>query len=205
MAGVRSDPDGGLALLIIDLQNAYFEAPELAAQQDSLIARTNELVREAREHSRPIVAARTEHARDKSTWTINMLDDDQGFAFPGTEQAAHLAGLELDGATDLVKTRDDAFHGTRLRELLDELGVGHLLIAGVSTHSCVAETAMSGFAHDFRVTIAADAIASENAVLSEAMLEFLTDELRQPVLDQPASLALLRDGPVFDPRSRNTP
>ena len=190
------EPRGGVALLLVDLQNAYFESPELAELQTTLTERANELVRAAREADRPVVLVRTEHARDRSTWTINMLADGQGFAFPGTAQAAYVDGLDTRGATDLTKTRDDCFHGTRLREVLAEAGTSHVVIGGVSTHSCVAETAMTAFAHDLHVAIAADAIASENARFSTTMLEFLAHELRQPLLDQAASIALLRDGPA---------
>lgn len=197
MDGVTATaPRSALALLLIDLQNAYFEAPELAAVKDELVARANELVPAAREAGRPVVLVRTEHERDRSTWTINMHADDEGFAFPGTAQAAYVDELDTTDAVDITKTRDDALHGTRLDEVLTELGVTHLLLGGVSTHSCVAATATSAFAHDYHVAIAGDAIASENTGLSEAMLEFLTDEMRQPVLDQAASLALLRDGPA---------
>lgn len=184
-----------VAVLLIDLQNSYFEAPELAEVQGELLARANELIRAAHAADRPVVLVRTVHERDRSTWTINMLADGEGFAFPGTAQAEYVDGLEAQGALDVVKTRDDAFHGTRLRAVLVELGVTHLLIGGVSTHSCVGATATSAFAHDLHVAIAGEAIASENGTLSDAILEFLTDELRQPVLDQPAALALLRDGP----------
>lgn len=148
----------------------------------------------AREADRPVLRVRTEHARDKSTWTVNMLTDDEGFALPGTSQAAYVDGLDISGAIDLTKTRDDAFPGTRLRDVLTDLDVNNLLIGGVSTHSCVAEPAMVGFAHNFHVAIAGGVTASENARFSAAMLEFLSHELRQPVLDQAVSIALLRQG-----------
>jgi NAD+ synthase len=193
---VEAAPSAAVALLLVDLQNAYFESRALAEQKEQLIARANELVRAARGSGRPVVLVRTVHARDRSTWTINMLHDGEGFAFPGTAQASFVEGLETDRAHDLAKTRDDAFHGTRLNELLTELGVTHLLIGGVSTHSCVAETAMAAFAHDLHAAIAGEVIASENPRLADAMLEFLTGELRQQVLDQAASIALLREGPA---------
>lgn len=191
---LRED-EAQLALLLIDLQNSYFEFPELAQEQDRLLERANELIDAAQEAGRPVVLVRTEHARDKSTWTISMLEDDQGFAFPGTRQAAYLDGLHTDGTIDVTKTRDNAFHDTRLNEVLQEHGVTHVLIGGVSTHSCVSETATAAFAHDLRAGIAEDTMASDNPELSEAMLAFLADELRQPVLDQEAALAQLRDGP----------
>lgn len=184
------------ALLLIDLQNAYFEFPELAAERERVVDRSNQLIAAARSAGLPIVLVRTEHEPDGSTWTVSMLDDGQGFAFPGTEQAAYLDDLDCDGCSDVTKTRDDAFFGTRLQEHVESVGVTHVLIGGVSTHSCVAQTATSAFARDLRVSVAGEAIASDNSELSEAMLDFLTDALRQPVLDQEQSLAWLREGPT---------
>lgn len=185
----------GVALLLVDLQNAYFEFPELDEAKNDLLEKANELIAAARDGGCPVVLVRTEHERDGSTWTINMLEDGEGFAYPSTTQASYIDGLDTDGCIDVTKTRDDAFHGTRLRELLTEAQVTHVLMGGVSTHSCVAETAMTAFAHDFHVAIAGHAIASDNATLSSAMLDFLAGVMRQPVLDQAASIALLRDGP----------
>src|SRR5690606_41609696 len=98
-------------------------------------------------------------------WTIDRHANDEGFACPGTAQAASVDELDTTDAVDITKTRDDAFHGTRLDEVLTELGVTHLLLGGVSTHSCVAATATSAFAHGYHVAIAGDAIASENTGL----------------------------------------
>lgn len=142
------------ALLLIDLQNAYFEFPELAAERHRIVERSNQLIAVARREGVPIVLVRTEHEPDGSTWTVSMLDDGQGFAFPGTEQAAYLDDLDCDGCSDVTKTRDDAFFGTRLQEHLESMDVTDVLIGGVSTHSCVAQTATSAFARDLRLSVA---------------------------------------------------
>ena len=115
----------------------------------------------AREAGRPVFLVRTEHARDRSTWTLNMLADDEGFAFPGTRQAALLDGVAAAApdAVEVAKTRDSAFHGTGLAAELRGRGVDRLLLCGVSTHSCIAETATAAFALDFHAAIATDAIA----------------------------------------------
>lgn len=105
-----------------------------------------------------------------------------------------LPGLEKGDHVEVVKTRDSAFHRTDLRERLDRLQVAHLLLCGVSTHSCVAQTAMAAFAENLHVAIARDAVGSEDPDLSEALLVFLHQEMRQPILSQPESLALLRQG-----------
>lgn len=188
------------ALVVVDMQNSFFEFPELAAQKEAVLAGVNELLAAARDAGRPVVLVRTEHAPDRSTWTLNMLADDQGFAFPGTEQARLLDGLDLDGvdAVEVVKTRDSAFHGTGLAAELRGRGVDRLLLCGVSTHSCIAETATAAFALDFHAAIATDANASEESALAAAMLDFLRAEMRQPLLGQDEALTLLRTGLVPD-------
>lgn len=187
-------PSGQTALLVIDMQNSYFEFPELAQKKETVLARVNELIDAAHSAGRPVVLVRTEHARDGSTWTLNMRADGQGFAFPGTEQAAFLPELDTRDHIEIIKTRDNAFHRTRLREELREADVAHLLICGVSTHSCVSQTAIHAFAEDLHAAVARDAIASSDPELSAALLEFLRSEMRQPLLDQAAGIALLRDG-----------
>nr|WP_010540990.1 ammonia-dependent NAD(+) synthetase [Dietzia alimentaria] len=187
-------PGEQVALVVIDMQNSYFEFPDLAREREDLVERVNELIRTAHEAGRPVVLVRTEHARDKSTWTLNMCEDDQGFAFPGTEQAQFLDELVTGEHVEVTKTRDSAFFDTDLTAQLEQLGVDHLLLCGVSTHSCVSQTAIDGFAENLHVAIARGAIASDNSALSEALLDFCVDQMRQPVIDQQASMELLRTG-----------
>jgi nicotinamidase-related amidase len=154
--------------------------------------KVNELIAAARDGGCPILLIRTQHERDRSTWTVNMHDDGQGFAFPGTEQSEYVAGLDTEGGTGLVKTRDSAFFDTDLAARLRNLGATHLVLCGISTHSCVSQTAVDAFAHDFRAAVARDAVASENTDLSRALLAFLEDEMRQDILDQDDALTRLR-------------
>lgn len=183
---------GRTALLVIDMQNSYFDFPELEEQRESVTEKVNELIRAAREGGCPILLIRTQHERDRSTWTVSMRDDGQGFAYPGTEQSEYVAGLDTEGGTGLFKTRDSAFFGTDLAARLRNLGVTHLVLCGISTHSCVAQTAVDAFAHDFRAAVARDAVGSENTDLSRALLDFLEDEMRQDILDQEDAVARLR-------------
>ncbi|GAB3756725.1 cysteine hydrolase [Zhihengliuella somnathii] len=170
------------AVVFIDLQNGFFEDPELAAVQEQLVAESNRLARAARGRGFALYHVRTDHARDASTWTLSMLDDDQGFNFAGTEQAAALDGLELADAHQLTKIRDSAFFGTDLAQRLRIGGVRRIAIAGVSGQNCINRTGSDAFAENFRVAYARDAIGSENPERCDSMLEMLRKELRQPVL-----------------------
>lgn len=177
------------AVLIIDMQKAFFEDEALGRQEKRLVEACNALMSEAHESGVPVYVIRTEHQRDKSTWTVSMLDDDQGFLFTGTEQAEPVDGLHLDGLPELVKTRDSAFFGTDLLQRLRNLAVDQVVLAGVSTHNCVAQTGADAYANNLRVVYAKDAIGSTNDEYAHDVLNVLMDEYRQKAMGQ----AELRD------------
>ena len=169
------------ALVLIDLQNDYFADDELARCRDDLLAASNSLVRAARDADAPVVEVQTVHAQDRSTWALNMLDDGQGMALEGSPGAARLEGL-LEPDHLLVKTRDSAFHGTDLHRWLRERDVTRLVLAGVSTESCIAATATDAYAHDLRVVLVEDATASVEKRLHDQTLERLHQQYRQDVV-----------------------
>lgn len=171
-----------VALLIIDMQKAFFEDETLGKRQDLLVKTCNSAIADARDAGISAYVIRTEHQRDKSTWTLSMLDDDQGFLFSGTEQAEPVDGLEIDGLPELVKTRDSAFFGTDLLQRLRNLSVDTVVLAGVATHNCVAQTAADAYANNLRVVYAKDAIASTNEDYAQNVLEVLMDEYRQQAM-----------------------
>jgi nicotinamidase-related amidase len=163
---------------MIDVQNAFFEAGALEEVRERLVEHCNQLIAWGRENDLVVANIRTEHRDDRSTWTLNMLEDDKGFLIEGDHDAQPLEDLDLDGTQDVVKTRDDAFLGTELATVLAERDVRTLVIAGVSTHSCVATTAAHAYAENFHVVLAEDAIASNRPELHEGTVALLQDEFR---------------------------
>jgi nicotinamidase-related amidase len=168
------------ALVLIDLQNDYFADDELARCRDDVLAHSNQLVERARAAGAPVVEVRTVHAHDRSTWALNMLEDDQGMALEGTEGADRVEGL---GEPDhvVVKTRDSAFYDTDLSTWLSDRGIEQLVLAGVSTESCIAATAVDAYARDLRVVLVEDATASIEWKLHDQTLERLHQQYRQEV------------------------
>ncbi|BCW60763.1 isochorismatase family cysteine hydrolase [Arthrobacter sp. StoSoilB20] len=171
-----------IAVLVIDMQNAYFEDPALKSRQDEVVAACNSLTSAASEAGAKVLLVGTVHERDKSTWSLNMLDDDQGFIFRGSEQAEFVPGLLTADFPRLIKTRDSAFFGTDLAMRLRNWGVDTVVLAGISAHNCIAQTAADAFAHNIRVVYAAEAIGTENAEAAESVLRVFTREYRQAVL-----------------------
>jgi nicotinamidase-related amidase len=171
-----------IAVLVIDMQQAFFEDPALGRLQEDTVQACNTLIAAAKQNDVNVLLVKTEHEQDKSTWTLNMLEDDQGFIFRGTAQAEFVPGLRTEGLPHLLKTRDSAFLGTDLLLRLRNWNADTIVLAGVSTHNCIAQTAADAFGYNFRVIHAADATASEDGEASATVLDILSREYRQRVL-----------------------
>lgn len=178
-----------IGVLVIDMQNAFFEDPVLSNCRESVTLACNGIIAAAQESGAKVLLVKTEHEEDKSTWTLNMLEDDQGFIFRGTSQAEFISELTTGGLPQMVKTRDSAFLGTDLVLRLRNWGVDTIVLAGVSTHNCIAQSAADAFGHNFRVIYAAEATASENPAAAAAVQDILCREYRQQIL----SIAQIRD------------
>ena len=165
------------ALLLIDLQEDYFVDAELERCRDDVLDTCSELARAAHRAGVPVLEVRTEHEPDRSTWTLTMLEDDQGVVVRGTPGAARAEGLDPGPADLLLKTRDSAFFDTDLVERLRRL-----VLTGVSTESCIAATARDAFAHDLAVVLVSDGTASVSWEEHDHTLEMLRTQHRQDVL-----------------------
>lgn len=171
------------ALVIIDMQPAYFSDDRLAKQQHDLVAAITELTALYRAHHLPIFTITTVHEKDKSTWTLNMLEDNKGFSFRGERTAQPLIELNMNETITLEKTRDSAFHGTQLLALLRDKQVTHLTLCGVSAHNCIFQTAAEAYAYNFSVSLVQDAIGDEEPREKTHALGQLHAEYRQEVID----------------------
>lgn len=125
---------------------------------------------------------RTMHSADRSTWSLNMLEDGEGMTIeddPGSDPVAILAA---DHLIEVHKTRDSAFFATELQAQLESRSVRSFALCGVSTESCIAATSADAYARDFQVALVDRATASIDDVLHDHTLRLLSDQYRQPVL-----------------------
>ena len=167
-----------VALLIIDMQKAYFNAENLKENQTRLVDNINELIQITASHSGHVFNICTEHASDRSTWTLNMLEDEQGFLLHDSEEAENVPRLDVKDATRVVKTRDSAFYGTDLEATLHDRGIRTLILCGVSIHSCIMQTASDAYAADFKVILAKDAVADDKPEYIDTVTNLLKQEYR---------------------------
>jgi nicotinamidase-related amidase len=187
-------------VVLVDMQVDFFHDPELERCREDLVACCNRVVDAALDRGLPVVEVRTIHAADRSTWSLNMLEDDDGMVIAGTPGAEPVEGLHHAGTCGridrLEKTRDSAFHGTGLSDLLTRRHVRSFLLCGVSTESCIAATATDGYAHDFQVGIVLDATASVRWDLHDHTIDSLRKQYRQPAMYAEEAIAALAPGPA---------
>lgn len=183
--------DISVALLVIDMQEGYFQGEPLASARKRIVRACNELINAAKAYDRPIFMIRTEHATDRSTWTLNMLEDGEEFLVSGSDEVALLPELTRAGE-EIIKTRDSAFYQTDLAGQLHERGITQLVLSGVSTHSCVAQTAMAAYAENFEVVLAGEAIATHDEAYHSVIFNMLEQEYRQKTLENNEAIALLK-------------
>jgi nicotinamidase-related amidase len=169
------------ALLLVDLQKAYFNNHALKEQQSQLLQKINELIALARKHQWPIFNIITVHQKNRATWTLNMLDDQRGYLFEEDEDSDTIDGLELQEAVTVRKTRDSAFYETNLLAMLRNYGIEQVVICGVSSHTCILQTAADAYAANLRVTLAKEAIASHQPTFHDIAMTILETEYRQPM------------------------
>ena len=179
------------ALLILDMQNYFFNTPQKQAGYRQLVASLNDLILAFdRTEGTQIYNLVSVHQADRSTWSRNMLKHNAGCLLEGTHEAALVADLLVSRKQiSLSKTRHSAFVRTDLESRLRNNGVDRLVLSGVYTHGCVALSAVDAWSLDFEVAIASDCVFSHRLDLAEFCIErlrnmfgmsFLTNEqLRQ--------------------------
>ena len=156
-------------LIVIDMLNDFLDR-WTDADRDRLIQHTNELAELCRSKSIPIIWVRQEFQENLEDAFLEMRDKRISVTIAGTRGAQIHAGIERhDCEPVIVKKRYSAFFNTNLDELLTELSVGRVILAGVNTHACIRMAAIDAYQRDLRVIIAdqcTDSIDQEHAAVS---------------------------------------
>ena len=80
-----------------------------------------------------------------------------------------------DGEPIVLKPRYSAFDSTPLGLLLESLEIERILLAGMATEMCVAQTAIAGRELGYKVTVLAGACACVDDRLEQIALGYLAD------------------------------
>lgn len=193
---------GRTALLIVDMQ-ADFASPDGLSGQWGLdistvpaaLAAAERLADAARAADVPVVFAGlfTTPETDSDVWDERMRrrgndpEASPALCRAGALGSAFVGPLPRPGELVLRKTRYSPFWDTDIDARLKALEVDTLVIAGLTTECCVADTAKDAFNHDYHVFIAADACAAYEPDLHAGALKML--DLNTAILTDSASVA----------------
>ncbi|MEM9846218.1 MAG: isochorismatase family cysteine hydrolase, partial [Pseudomonadota bacterium] len=146
------------AVLIIDIQNTYLEpkdTPEENARWQPFFERMNKtvipnsakLIEWARSEGIEVMFARiacqTQDGRDRS-----LSQKKPGFNYlllPQDREDSQIVDALAPQGDEIVvtKTTDSALTGTNLRLMLRNIGISHVVVAGIFTDQCVSSTVRS--------------------------------------------------------------
>ncbi len=161
------DPER-VALLVIDIQEGTTGSTSITdsyiSQSESLIANVNKLVADALEKGWSIFWIRSEVTNP----LINILN---------STMARGSVGAELDGRLDtssgqvVVKKKNDSFADTPLDALLEENGIGQLVVAGLDAEQCVLTAIQAASNRNYELIVFEETVIAEDEVAMAEMLE----------------------------------
>lgn len=186
---------GKVALLVIDVQNTYLERPDPTSLSGEELARHHawdgfhermhgvviptiaRLIEHFRAGGHEVLFARIaclgKDGRDRSLsqkkpgWNNLLL--------PKDEWASQLVPALAPQGDEIVvtKTTDSALTGTNLRLILNNIGITHVVCAGIFTDQCVSSTVRSLADESFDVIVVEDGCAAATQELHLKELEII--------------------------------
>lgn len=193
--GGRLDVSGGVALLLVDVCNAYLqpESPLFAGEgAQSAVAVCAELLETARSAGKPVIHTRLELRTPEDGGLFRRKVPALEVFTSGNVLADPPLGLEsADGETVITKQYPSGFFGTHLDSTLRILGVGAVVIGGLSTSGCVRATALDAMQYGIAPIVVREACGDRHTSPHEAAL-FDLDAKYADVVDLAAGIALLQ-------------
>jgi len=152
LAGATPNPSAvsASALVLIDIQNEYFEGPLRLSGVEATAAAAAGLLARFRSAGAPVI-----HVRHKGR---------AGGAFDAEAPRGqiHASVAPLDGEAVIDKGLPNSFAGTGLEAALAEAGNRPLIVAGFMTHMCVSATVRAALDRGMTSTVALDAVATRD-------------------------------------------
>ena len=155
------------ALLVLDMQD-YFLSPDSHAFVPSsprLIPLISKAVNTFKQKELPVIFTKHVNTSDDAgmmnIWWREIIGEENKFSEINKN-------LDTSDSIVLEKSQYDAFYKTSLQTVLQNLGVGTVIVTGVMTNLCCETTARAAFTHGYSVLMPIDATATMNFELHKA-------------------------------------
>lgn len=179
----RIGPGTRPAVVVVDFQRAFTEHEHIGPQTAVTLRHTGELLAAARAAGVPVIYLvmvldslddRMLAQRVRSSLTERCLRGD-----PWTEISPAVPPEPQDHIVE--KTVASGFYRTRLDDLLAELGVDELLVAGTSTSGCVRATVMDAAYRSYRIGVVEECCDDFRTLSGEVSLWDMQDRFADVV------------------------
>lgn len=158
------------ALLVIDMQNDFWDKEGLFAKKGidvsemkETVEPINELIEESRKIKIPVIFVYSEFGKDNLTENIWERYLKQGLidlCLPKSKGAEFFGVDPRKTDLKILKHRYDAFTNPELENYLREEGINTLILVGGSSDVCVDSTARTGFQKGFFIIAVEDCLVS---------------------------------------------
>lgn len=166
------------ALLVIDMQNDFcaeggylnkmrhYDVGFAVKVAENIAA----LVAVARPLGMPVVWVRSIYDFKYLTEAYRVKRREEGCCLENSWGADYFGIAPADGDAVVDKHSFSGFHGTRLHEVLQGLGIKTLVLTGVATNVCVDSTLREGFFLGYHIVLAQDCVGSNSQAGHEGTL-----------------------------------
>lgn len=165
------------ALLVIDMQNGFvrtnekpWDALTKVVESTGVIKNIAKVIAAARQVNMPVISIRLVHLKDRADIVPTITDEMLLRPVHPTSKASLVEGSvyaefvdELnptEGDPVICKRKPNAFYQTDLELILRSLKVDTVVLTGVITDGCVANTARGARERDFHVIVLSDCCTS---------------------------------------------
>lgn len=157
-------PDQFSALLLVDLQNDFFQGDAMPIPEANLlIPLINTYIRHFNHQGLPILATRDWHPPNHTSfleqqgiWPPHCVQGSRGAQFhPDAVMPPGM--IVISKGTDPRKNAQSGFDGTSLADRLEDLHVHTLFVLGLETDHCIRHAVLEGPQYNLQVVLLMDA------------------------------------------------
>lgn len=150
------------ALLIIDVQNFYFEGTERLFEPEKAANQISKVLDYFRKTNQPVI--HIQHI-DKEKMGAEVIDP---------MVAIHESVAPIDGEIIVKKAYPSAFRETNLKEVLDELQIEELVIVGMMSHMCVDTTVRAASNYGYKITVLHDCCTTKSLTFQDTTIDAMS-------------------------------
>lgn len=159
-ATIQGPAPGGVALLIIDMINAFdFDGAEQLLPKAEALSRVILSLRDQADRLKIPVVYVNDNFGHWHSERSRLVEACTAKGLPGAAIVRSLA--PRDGDFFIIKPQFSGFYATNLPVLIPKLGVDRLVLTGIAADICVLFTAADAHMRDYGLWAPSDAIASE--------------------------------------------